>query len=222
MRIYRPCAIGFLTIALAFLAVGQQRTGEAGVFDHYLLTLSWSPEFCYTNPANPECAPGQHHGFIVHGLWPESRGGGGPEYCSHSPGLADPARMLDLMPDLRLIEHEWLAHGTCSGINAAAYFGQLRKAFESVPDSEAVRRSASSVRDHALRHQKRIRRGESRIKCRRARDRMPQNISHSGRDLPLEELAPDPLPCPPRLHGKNRPRSAGAVTGLYCFTAPKC
>jgi ribonuclease T2 len=27
-----------------------------------------------------------------------------------------------------LIQHEWAAHGTCSGLNAAAYFAALRKA----------------------------------------------------------------------------------------------
>ncbi len=102
-------------------------------FDHYLLNLSWSPEFCNSNPANVECSGGRHYGFMVHGLWPESRNGGGAEYCSHAPG-PDPAeggRMLGLMPDLHLIEHEWQAHGTCSGLNAAAYFKLIREAFAS-------------------------------------------------------------------------------------------
>lgn len=104
-----------------------------GAFDHYLLSLSWSPEFCHSNPSNAECTGGHHYGFIVHGLWPEFRNGGGPEYCSHAPG-PDPGEagsMLDIMPDLHLIEHEWQTHGTCSGLNANEYFKLIRKAFTS-------------------------------------------------------------------------------------------
>jgi ribonuclease T2 len=106
---------------------------SAPAFDHYLLNLSWSPEFCYSNPSNAECGGGHHYGFIVHGLWPEFHNGGGPEYCSHAPG-PDPALaagMLDIMPDLHLVEHEWQAHGTCSGLNASEYFKLVRKAFTS-------------------------------------------------------------------------------------------
>lgn len=37
-----------------------------GAFDYYLLTLSWSPEFCLTHPSAAECSA--HPGFILHGL----------------------------------------------------------------------------------------------------------------------------------------------------------
>ena len=36
--------------------------------------------------------------------------------------------MLDLMPAPRLIFNEWDKHGTCSGLNAHAYFEMVRKA----------------------------------------------------------------------------------------------
>jgi ribonuclease T2 len=36
--------------------------------------------------------------------------------------------MLDLMPNPRLIFHEWDRHGTCSGLSAQAYFETVRKA----------------------------------------------------------------------------------------------
>ncbi len=107
---------------------------KPGAFDYYTLNLSWSPEFCYSNPSRAECSGGHSYGFIVHGLWPEFRNGGGPEYCSHAPGL-DPAeigRMLAIMPDRQLIEHEWQAHGTCSGLSATDYFKSIRSAFASV------------------------------------------------------------------------------------------
>jgi ribonuclease T2 len=106
----------------------QQRAGgRPGLLDFYQLNLSWSPEFCYSKPENPECAG--HRGFIVHGLWPQFRRGGWPEFCSGQPGLSNPSQMLDLMPDLHLIQHEWSAHGTCSGLNADEYFNLIRRTF---------------------------------------------------------------------------------------------
>ena len=107
----------------------RSHSGRAGDFDFYLLTLSWSPEYCHGRPDDPQCTGSRHFGFVVHGLWPQYRNGGWPEFCSHAPGLVNPAEMLDIMPSLSLIDHEWLRHGTCSGLDANAYFGLARKAF---------------------------------------------------------------------------------------------
>src|SRR5262252_5239962 len=75
----------------------QGSHGKPGVFDYYLLTLSWSPEFCNSHAGKPECQSG-HHGFVVHGLWPQYTEGY-PERCSSAPGLSNPAEMEDIMPD---------------------------------------------------------------------------------------------------------------------------
>lgn len=40
--------------------------------------------------------------------------------------------MLDIMPDPRLIQHEWTTHGTCSGLSADQYFGVIRRAYNSI------------------------------------------------------------------------------------------
>ncbi len=40
--------------------------------------------------------------------------------------------MLDIMPSLSLIQHEWTTHGTCSGLSADEYFALIRKAYNSV------------------------------------------------------------------------------------------
>lgn len=105
----------------------QANKGQPGVFDYYLLTLSWSPEFCYSHRDRPECQSG-HRGFVVHGLWPQNVEGY-PEHCSDAPGLKDPSKMEDLMPDAGLVAHEWSTHGTCSGLDADDYFKLLRQAF---------------------------------------------------------------------------------------------
>jgi ribonuclease T2 len=124
-------------LALVAPAVGfsrrhnsQASPGTPGVFDYYLLTLSWSPEFCYSHRDKPECQSG-HHGFVVHGLWPQYAEGY-PEHCSTAPGPSNPAELADIMPDAGLVDHEWITHGTCSGLEAESYFQLLRRAFMSI------------------------------------------------------------------------------------------
>jgi ribonuclease T2 len=139
---------GFLLVVAAFSQRHRSRQashGQPGVFDYYLLTLSWSPEFCHSHPDNLECQSG-HHGFVVHGLWPQYMDGY-PEYCSTAPGLSNPAEMSDIMPDAGLEAHEWSTHGACSGLDAESYFRLLRRAFTSVkiPDRFAAARENFSI-----------------------------------------------------------------------------
>jgi ribonuclease T2 len=125
--------VTFIGLLLSMEAHAQQHftfSQQPGIFDYYQLSLSWSPEFCYSKSDNPECSG--HYGFIVHGLWPQFRNGRWPEYCGRQPGLSNPNRMLDIMPDPHLIQHEWSAHGTCSGLNADNYFGLIRRTFTSL------------------------------------------------------------------------------------------
>jgi ribonuclease T2 len=125
---------------------GQRRRGgrgEQGVapgsFDFYLLTLSWSPEFCATHgndaSAAAECAAPK--GFVLHGLWPQNDDGSYPEDCAGSSGDAQPAPVdaqayRDIFPDAHLLDHEWQTHGTCSGLAADVYFRAARRAKQAV------------------------------------------------------------------------------------------
>ncbi len=36
---------------------------------------------------------------------------------------------MPIMPDRNLIQHEWRAHGSCSGLTPAEYFGNIRAAY---------------------------------------------------------------------------------------------
>jgi ribonuclease I len=99
-------------------------------FDYYLLNLSWSPEFCYSHPDAAECA--SHFTFVLHGLWPQNNDGTYPENCSNAPGPTDPSAFKDIYPDPGLLEHEWRAHGTCSGLDAGAFFTTARTAVHSM------------------------------------------------------------------------------------------
>jgi ribonuclease T2 len=109
----------------------EMRSEQAGAgFDFYLLNLSWSPEFCHSHPDAAECA--EHARFVLHGLWPERMDGTYPENCSTAPGPANPGQFADIYPEAGLLEHEWRAHGTCSGLSADAFFEAARKAYEAV------------------------------------------------------------------------------------------
>lgn len=112
-------------------ASSQQSVLPVGTgFDYYLLNLSWSPEFCYSHPDAAECAA--HSTFVLHGLWPQNNDGSYPENCSNAPGPADPSAYKDIYPEAGLLEHEWKTHGTCSGLNADAFFSTARTAAHSV------------------------------------------------------------------------------------------
>lgn len=108
-----------------------------GQFDYYLLTLSWAPDFCDSHPDkqnNRECGRGNHTGFIVHGLWPQFEAGGYPKQCAPARPVSSDivTRMLPLMTDAGLIQHEWSDHGTCSGLDQNTYFDTVSRAFASV------------------------------------------------------------------------------------------
>jgi ribonuclease T2 len=105
-----------------------------GSFDYYLLTLSWAPEFCAThsgNASSSECDPKRHYGFVVHGLWPENNNGSYPQHCGSAQPVSQSIvqELLPIIPDRGLIQHEWATHGTCSGLDAQNYFGNVEKAF---------------------------------------------------------------------------------------------
>ena len=115
-----------LLLALGWPALAAYGAEEAGRFDYYVLALSWSPAFCATHAADRvEC--GHHRAFVAHGLWPQYAAGGGPQHCSGAEALdqetLDRARLA--MPDEHLVRHEWVAHGTCTGMSPHGYFATL-------------------------------------------------------------------------------------------------
>ena len=114
----------------------EARQNEAGQFDFYVLSLSWSPSFCAAaaerhNGGTPSMQCGARpYSFVVHGLWPQYVKGF-PKYCQvPSPRLyrGIVSSMLDLMPAPHLIYNEWDKHGTCSGLAPRDYFDTVREA----------------------------------------------------------------------------------------------
>ena len=117
----------------------------AGDFDYYLLTLSWAPEFCATNPigrTSVECAPNHHMGLVVHGLWPQYNNGKWPQDCATTPPVASATvdHMMPIMPGQSLIQHEWSKHGTCSGLSVKDYFTAIEKLYTGLNVPEDFKR----------------------------------------------------------------------------------
>lgn len=118
----------------------RDRRAEPGVFDYYLLALSWSPTYCADTGerrSDPQCEPrpSRPYAFVLHGLWPQYERGW-PRSC-RSPDRGYVPRsvadsMLDIMPSDKLVFHEYRTHGTCSGLGVEGYFQLARKLHDKV------------------------------------------------------------------------------------------
>ncbi|WP_238295936.1 ribonuclease T2, partial [Methylobacterium soli] len=107
--------------------------GTPGAFDFYVLALSWSPTYCEIAGArrdDRQCAPGRGLGFVVHGLWPQYERGY-PQNCSaveRAPTRQAMEAAGEVYPSEGLARYEWRKHGTCSGLDPAAYFRAAKDA----------------------------------------------------------------------------------------------
>ena len=118
----------------------RDRRAEPGVFDYYLLALSWSPTYCADTGDrrdDPQCEPrpARPYAFVLHGLWPQFERGW-PRSC-RSPDRGYVPRsvadsMLDIMPSDKLVFHEYRTHGTCSGLGVDGYFQLARRLHDKV------------------------------------------------------------------------------------------
>jgi len=155
-------ATSLLLVVVSSIAVARShghRGGDdsAGHFDYYLMSLSWSPSFCETHPDETDQCGSKGFGFVLHGLWPQNRNGSWPQNCgsSDTPDATTIAHTLAFMPSRHLIEHEWQTHGSCTGLDARAYFNLADRAFASVkvppaltaPQSPPALSAADIVRD---------------------------------------------------------------------------
>ena len=127
-----------------FAAARRHAHGTAGRFDYYLLALSWAPSYCLTHRDDAEECGSKGFGFVLHGLWPQNRDGSWPQHCASSamPDAATVDRALAFMPSRRLIEHEWLAHGSCTGLDPGGYFALADRAFAAIRVPEPLRTPA--------------------------------------------------------------------------------
>lgn len=141
-------------LILLLLLAGQPApagNGRAGDFDYFVLSLSWSPNWCAaTGDARgaEQCEPGRGMGWILHGLWPQYERGW-PEFCRSPlppPSRAMTRRMTDIMGSSGLAWYQWKKHGSCTGLSARDYFALSRRAYDSIRRPEIFRRLDRAVR----------------------------------------------------------------------------
>ena len=148
---WRTSWIALCLVLTALADAAPRHQGQAGDFDFYVLSLSWSPTFCLTHPQDQQCT-GKGYGFVLHGLWPQYARGGWPASCLPQSRLSaeDVAKGMSLFVTEKLLKHEWVKHGTCSGVDASEYLDktdtalgvvQIPQAFEpfNVPGPLAAR-----------------------------------------------------------------------------------
>jgi ribonuclease T2 len=144
--------IAALTLIVTCIAFGQDapRRSRPGRFEYYVMSLSWSPQYCSEQPGDrQQCGAGKRYGFVLHGLWPQHERGY-PAFCGAreqvTPGVA--SEVLPIMPSTRLIQHQWEKHGTCSGLQQDEYFQAALEAFRSIripPQFERAARAFSAA-----------------------------------------------------------------------------
>ncbi|TAK98795.1 MAG: hypothetical protein EPO08_18165 [Rhodospirillaceae bacterium] len=133
-------------LAGLLLLLGVQ--GGLAAVDGWVLALSWHPGFCAGHSDAPDCLTATVPRLTLHGLWPEARKPEEEDFCAVAPELRtldrtnawcrlpaqsvsrETSNALDgVMPGTAacLDRHEWLRHGTCSGLSAQDYFAMAAR-----------------------------------------------------------------------------------------------
>lgn len=137
----------WLMMALPVMADGE----KPGEFDYYVLSLSWSPNWCVLEGDarnSPQCDAREDHGWILHGLWPQFERGY-PSYCNTSernPSRGMTTAMTDIMGTSGLAWHQWKKHGRCTGLDASGYYALSREAYGRIKRPEVFRKLEDAVR----------------------------------------------------------------------------
>lgn len=143
MHPMRPLSRAVAPLFAVLLAVMGNATAalaqdRAGVFDHYVLAMSWIPAYCADDGddrADPRCAEGRRIGWAVHGLWPQHDGGDWPEFCltgERNPSRRETGDEADLFGTSGAAWHQWNKHGRCSGLSAPGYYALVRRAVAAI------------------------------------------------------------------------------------------
>lgn len=142
----------FLLCLVATVGFGGplRAEGTAGTFDYYVLSLSWSPNWCALEGDrrnSPQCAETRDFAWVMHGLWPQYDRGW-PDYCRTA--FAPPTRrqtedMADIMGTSGLAWYQWNKHGVCSGLPPADFYALARAAYQKVAIPSSFRRLTQQV-----------------------------------------------------------------------------
>lgn len=142
---------GLLAALIAFGTSANAEGGRAGEFDYYVVSLSWSPNWCLRTgdaQGSAQCDAGKDHGWILHGLWPQYHRGY-PSFCQtieRAPSRRMTAEMADIMGTSGLAWHQWKKHGSCTGLSASDYYALSRRVYEQIIRPPIFRKLDRQVR----------------------------------------------------------------------------
>ncbi len=137
----------FLFMSSAALA-DNNRPGQ---FDYYVLSLSWSPNWCALEGdarGAAQCDVTEDHGWVLHGLWPQYQRGW-PAHCQtakRAPSRRMTREMSDIMGSAGLAWYQWRKHGSCSGLSAPDYYALSREAYDRIARPEVFRKLRDAVK----------------------------------------------------------------------------
>lgn len=123
----------------------------AGEFDYYVLSLSWSANWCALEGdarGSPQCDAHTDHGWIMHGLWPQFHRGY-PSFCrtaKRPPSRGMTRDMADIMGTGGLAWHQWKKHGSCTDLRAADYYALSRRAYEMIKRPAVFRKLDRAIK----------------------------------------------------------------------------
>jgi ribonuclease T2 len=120
---------------------GVSPTLDLAKFDYFVLSLSWSPDYCASSGGDDpqQCSIGKRLAFVLHGLWPQNNQGY-PASCSTQKLPASvQAQFPGLYPSDSLFTHEWEKHGTCSGLAPFDYLTLTKSLRDEVVIPKAYR-----------------------------------------------------------------------------------
>ncbi len=139
--------VSLLSAAFALPAAADGE--KSGVFDYYVMALSWSPNWCRVegDARNAEQCE-EDFGWVLHGLWPQFHRGW-PAYCptvERAPSRAMTRDMADIMGSGGLAWHQWKKHGVCSGLSARDYYSLSREAYGQITRPAVFRKLDKPVK----------------------------------------------------------------------------
>ena len=138
-------------ILLAFTGPAWAEGERAGDFDYYVMSLSWSPNWCALEgerKGSPQCDAGVDYGWVLHGLWPQNERGW-PSFCrtaERDPNRAQTVEMADIMGTGGLAWYQWKKHGRCAGLTATDYYATARKAYGRVKRPDVFRKLDRAIK----------------------------------------------------------------------------
>lgn len=138
-----------IALLLIMTAPISRAEGRAGVFDYYVMALSWSPAWCAGEGRGRGAAQCERAtGWVLHGLWPQYERGW-PSDCpsvERNPSRRETREQEDLFGSSGSAWHQWNKHGRCSGLSSRDYYLLAAEAYARIKRPEILRRLREPVR----------------------------------------------------------------------------